>query len=52
MDNKKGIKSLFKVKSRTPHPSRVIYRGKCSCGEKYIGQTEKNVEKRWSEPTT
>ena len=31
------------------HPSCVIYRGKCSCGEEYIGETEKNVEKRWSE---
>ena len=27
----------------------MIYRGKCLCGEEYIGQTERNVEKRWSE---
>ena len=43
------VKSLFKVKSKNPHPSCVIYRGKCSCGEEYIGETERNVEKRWSE---
>ena len=27
----------------------MIYRGKCSCGEEYIGETERNVEKRWIE---
>ena len=27
----------------------MIYRGKCSCGEEDIGETERNVEKRWSE---
>ena len=42
-------KSLFKVKSKNPHPSCVIYRGKCLCGEEYIGETERNMEKRWSE---
>ena len=40
---------MFKVKRKKPHPSCVIYRGKCSCGEEYIGETERNVEKRWSE---
>ena len=47
MDNKKG-KFTIKVKSKNLHPS-VKYRGKCSCGEEYIGETERNVEKRWSE---
>ena len=42
-------KSLFKVKSKNPHPSYVIKRGKCLCGEEYIGETERNMEKRWSE---
>ena len=41
------VKSLFKVKSK--NPSCVISRGKCSCGEEYIGETERNVQKRWSE---
>ena len=27
----------------------MIYRGKCSCGEEYIRETERNVGKRWSE---
>ena len=45
----KKVKSLLKVKSKNPHPSCVIYRGKCSSGNKYIGKTERNVEKRWSE---
>ena len=43
------VKSLFKVKSKNLHPSCVIYRGKWSCGKEYIGETERNVEKRWSE---
>ena len=42
------VKSLFKVKSKNPHPSCVIYRGNCSCGEEYIGKTERNVVKHWS----
>ena len=43
------VKSLLKVKSKNPYSSCVIYRGKCSCGEEYIGETDRNVEKRWSE---
>ena len=43
------VKSLFKVKSKNLHSFCVIYRRKCSCGEEYIGQIERNVEKRWSE---
>ena len=43
------LKSLFKVKSENPHPSCVIYRGKCPCGDEYIGEIERNLEKRWSE---
>ena len=43
------VKSLFKVKSKNPHPSCVICKGKCSCGEEYIGETERNMEKCWSE---
>ena len=43
------VKSLFKVKSKSLHPFCVICRGKCSCGEEYIEETERNVEKRWSE---
>ena len=49
MDNKKRLKHCFKVKSKNPHISCVMYRSKCSCGEEYIGETERNVEKRWSQ---
>ena len=27
----------------------TIYKGICSCGESYIGETTRNVEERWSE---
>ena len=37
-----------KGKSKSLHPSCVIYRGKCLCGEGHIGETERNVEKHWS----
>ena len=39
MDSKD--KSLFKVKSKNPHLSCVVYRGRCSCGEEYVGETER-----------
>ena len=39
----KKVKQLFKLKSRNPHPSRVIYEGACSCQESYIGETVRNV---------
>ena len=43
------VKWLFKVKSKNPYPSFVTYRGKCSYGKEYVGETERNVEKRSSE---
>ena len=43
------VKWLFKVKSKNPHPSCVIYRGKFSCGEEHIREIERNVEKHSSE---
>ena len=43
------VKSLSNVKSINSHPSCVIYRGKCSCREEYIRETERNVEKRCSQ---
>ena len=43
------VKSLFKVKSKNPHPSCKIYFGECSCGETYVGETVRNVEIRWAE---
>ena len=29
--------------------SCVVYRGLCLCGAKYIGETQRNTEIRWSE---
>ena len=45
----KKVKSLFPLKDRNLHPSCKIYKGACSCGEIYIGETIRNVEERWSE---
>ena len=45
----KKVKQLFKLKSRNPHPSCVIYEGVCSCQESCIGETVRNVETRWQE---
>ena len=45
----RNIKSLFSVKDKVEHVSNVIYLGKCSCGEEYIGETDRNVEIRWKE---
>ena len=44
----KKVKSLFPLKDCNLHPSCKIYKGVCSCGETYIGETIRNVEERWS----
>ena len=43
------IRTLFSLKSKNPHPACKIYKGTCSCGSTYIGETKRNVEVRWSE---
>ena len=43
------IKSLFPLKDRDLHPSCKIYKGVCSCGTVYIGETVRNVEVRYAE---
>ena len=48
--NTKKVRKLFKLKSQNPHPSCKIY--KVTCGETYIGETERNVEVRWGEHTS
>ena len=45
----RNIKSLFSVKDKVEHVSNVVYIGKCSCGDEYIGETDRNVEIRWKE---
>lgn len=43
------VKSLFVLKDRTLYPSCKVYKGECSCGESYVGETLRNVAVRWSE---
>lgn len=35
------VRSLFPLKDRNLHPQCVIYEGVCSCGAKYIGETDR-----------
>ena len=41
------VKNLFRVKDKSLHQTCKIYKGVCSCGESYIGETVRNVEVRW-----
>ena len=52
MRNTRKIQSLFNNKDKVNHHSCVIYRGICSCGADYIGETIKNSEIRWNEHIT
>ena len=45
----KKVKSLFQSKNRNPYPSCVIYKGVCSCGDVYVGETSRNTTSRWGE---
>ena len=45
----KKVKQLFPVKDKNPHPACKIYQGVCTCGQNYIGETQRNVETRWAE---
>ena len=45
----KKIKQLFILKDKNPHPANVIYKGVCTCGETYVGETERNAKTRWNE---
>ena len=47
--NTRKIQSLFNNKDKVQHLSCVIYKGVCSCGADYIGETIRNVEIRWNE---
>ena len=43
------VKNLFRVNDKSLHQACKIYKGICSCGEGYIGETVRNVEVRWGE---
>ena len=41
--------TIFQLKDKPLHSSCKIYKGKCSCGESYVGETTRTVEMRWIE---
>ena len=43
------VKNLFRVKDKSLHQVCKIYKGVCSCGKSYIGETVRNVEVCWGE---
>ena len=43
------IKSLFNNKDKNTHRSKVDYKGDCSCGVDYIGETVRNLAVRIAE---
>ena len=45
----RNIRSLFPLKDKNDYKSCVIYKGDCSCGSRYIGETKRNAEVRWNE---
>ena len=47
--NTRKIQSLFNNNDKVKHHSCVIYRGICSWGADYIGETIRNSEIRWNE---
>ena len=46
------IQSLFNNKDKVKHHSCVAYRGTCSYGANYIGETIRNSQIRWNEHIT
>ena len=45
----KKVKQLFHFKDKNPSPTCKIYEGICSCGFNNIGETKRDVRKRWNE---
>ena len=43
------VKNLFRVKDKSLHQACKIYKGVCSCGKSYIGETVRNIEVHWGE---
>ena len=43
------IESVFQFKDENTHPSHVIYKGECTCGQTYIGEIARNLEVRVNE---
>ena len=47
--NTSRIRSLFPLKDKNLHPQCLIYEGTCSCGAKYIGETDRCFHLRTGE---
>ena len=45
----RNIRSLFLLKDKNDYKLCVIYKGDCSCGSCYIGETKPNAKVRWNE---
>ena len=48
----KKVKQLFKLKSRNPFPSCVIYQGVCVCEQTYINETRLELPREERENTS
>ena len=47
--NTTKVRSLFSLKDKNLHPHCIIYEGSCSCGVKYIGETDRCIHVRTGE---
>jgi hypothetical protein len=47
--NTRKIRSLFPLKDKNHHPCCIIYEGLCSCGKKYMGETDRCAHLRTDE---
>ena len=45
----RNMRSLFPLKNKNDYKSCAIYKGDCSCGSRYIGETERKAEVRGNE---
>ena len=44
----RNIQSLFPLQKKSNYKPYVIYKGDCSCGSHYIGETKRNTKVRWN----
>ena len=47
----RNTRSLFPLKIKNDHRLCAIYKGDCSRGSRYIGETKRNADVRWNEPS-
>ena len=45
----RNVGSWFPLKDKNDYRLYVIYKGDCSCGSHYIGETKSNAEVKWNE---